>query len=177
MSRVLLLSLFGFLITSFTMASESNYLKDITIQLPGISSSVTVVVPEEANEIDFMAPIEASLKHANSTNGVNERVARETIAYSLAGAFEMALKEKNSVSAVNYAIAAILNGAHKIDDSFLYTLDDTNPYLIDSIVQEQEIKKDKWDQKKEVWNTTKKTIDALISFQTPNPNRYIDNIH
>ena len=109
------------------------------------------------------------LKHANSHNGVNEKIAKDTIAYSLAGSFEIALQAKHLEEAVSYAIAAILNGAHRIDDSFLYTLDDTNPRLIDEVIEGQ--KKDPWDHKREIWNNTKKTIDALISFQDPNPDR------
>jgi hypothetical protein len=161
----------GFLTIAPTFSAEGSYLKNLEIKVPNMNSVITTVVPKNITENDFSAPINESLAHARSMNGATERIMKEAIAYSLAGAFETALENKNSAEAVGYAVSAIINGAHKIDDSFLYTLEDTNPQLIDRVIQV--LQEDKLDQQRKAWNTTKETVDALISFQTPNSNRFI----
>jgi hypothetical protein len=155
-----------------TLGAQRDYLKELDIQVPGGTSKVTVVVPNDEIERNFMPSIEESLKHAGSKNGVNEKITRRSVAYYLAGAFEEAIQKKDAETAIKYAISAILNDAHKIDDSFLYILDDTNYNLIDNVIKSTQ--EDKLDKGRKAWENTKKTVDALISFQESDPYRIVN---
>lgn len=152
---------------------EEPYLKVLNIKLPTHETSISIIAPNEANEEDFEEIIRESFDHVNNPKNSNllKKIAKKTIAYSLAAQFESALKEERKGLATSYAIAAILNKAHLIDESFLYTIYDINPKIIDDIEKKGKLEKKSsiaynWKTgDEEIFKPTERVVERLISFQ------------
>lgn len=179
MKRFLLTALLSLLLITPTIGTENVYLQDLSIDIPDTNSKISVIIPKIMNEEEFQEALKESIKRGFSQNILSsdiEKIARETIAYTLASKFENALEKKEVDAATLYAISAILNGAHNIDNSFLYTLYDVNPQLIDQIEKVSNTDKviaKKWDLERKIFDSARKTVDCLISFQDPDPYRLI----